>query len=244
MSFLKIILIAICLPLISSQDLCQLIAPNGSYKGLGIYKRYNFSEPIYAFFRDYWMYNKQGIEWKVIFGINETNDVRIEVDYQSIQAINTSIVKRLGLFVTPKFDVWPYIVLHCDFIRSKGEANDLKVNCRDTYSGSHIKVRDVNDWLDSIFINQDDPLESHFISVNKKNKTITKYLYYDDTLEDIIAVPCYIVYLETCPIIKFIEQMDDSLFRQIESIDEYSQTSVNSPRLFQCFDMVNLESVK
>ena len=222
MSFLKIISIAICLPLISSQDLCQLIAPNGSYKGLGIYKTYNYSNQIHSFFHDYWMYNKQGIEWKVILDINETNDVKIEIDYQSIQAINKSIVKRLEFVLTPILGDWPiYSIFHCDVLKYEREANDWEIVCKAilvTSSGSHIKVRDVNDWLDSVFINHDYPKPIRFILVNKKNKTIKKYLYYDRYVQTMIAIQCNIT---TCPDIEFIEQMDDSLVRQIDSVVDY-----------------------
>ena len=188
MSFLKIILIAICLPLISSEDLCELIAPNGSYKGLGIYKRYEYKEFLKVVFLGYWMYNKQGMEWKVMFEINETNNVNIEVDYQSIQAINTSIVIRLGLFTIPIAD-WPgFFVFYCDIFRSQGEANDLEVDCRniiDLLSSSHVYGRDVYDLLDSVFIHQDFPLQlpSRYILVKKTNKTIKKYLRYDSKLK-------------------------------------------------------------
>ena len=224
MSFLKIILIAISLPLISSEDLCQLIAPNGSFKGLGIYKRYEYKEFLKAVFLGYWMYNKQGMEWKVMFEINETNDVNIEVDYQSIQAINTSIIKRLGLFTYPIKD-WPrFYVFNCDVFRSQGKANDLEVDCRnifDTSSGSHLSVRDVNDLLDSVFIHQKIPLAlpSHYILVNKTNKTIHKYFHYDGKLEAMITLPCNQM---TCSDIRFIEQMDDSLVRQIDSTVDYN----------------------
>ena len=222
MSFLKIILITICLPLISSEDLCQLIAPNGSYKGLGIYKTYNYSNQIHSFFHEFWMYNKQGMEWKVMLDINETNDVNIEVDYQSIQAINTSIVKRLEFVLTPILGDWPlYSIFHCDILKYEREANYWEIVCKAilvTSTGSHIKVRDGNDWLDSVFINHDYPKPIRFILVNKKNKTIKKYLYYDRYVQTMIAIQCNQM---TCPDIEFIQQMDDSLVRQIDSVVDY-----------------------
>ena len=92
MSSFVILLFINCLPMILCQDLCQLIAPNNTYKGIGIYKRFNWLESY-----EYWMYNRQGLEWRVVINTSDWENPVFVIDYESNREMNINITQRFGI---------------------------------------------------------------------------------------------------------------------------------------------------
>ena len=96
--------------MILCQDLCQLIAPNNTYKGVGIYQRFNVSGDY-----EYWMYNRQGLEWRVVINASEFGNPVFVVDYESKREINRNISQRFGIFVN-NYPTNLYYPMICDII--------------------------------------------------------------------------------------------------------------------------------
>jgi hypothetical protein len=216
--------------LISCQDWCSVIAPNGQYMGTSLYKR--FSEDKGE--GEYWMDNKQGLEW--IVNIND-KDMTIEgMDFGSKRKMSKETVKRFGLYFIDKVGSDPLkyeIAINCDLIGNNSKRQLFCVFKNREYYPSDSKKNiiyfdaDVTKTLigDRVFIKPDPSLISngnYMLAINKRNRSDILILDFDYKTDDVTINQCTSD-ISRCSSPKFIEQMEDSLLKQFDSAIEFER---------------------
>ena len=218
MSSFVILLFIICHPVIC-KDLCQLIAPNNTYNGVGIYQRFNVSG------NEYWMYNRQGLEWKVVINTSDWENPVFVMDYESKREINRNIRQRFGIFVN-NYPTNLYYPMICDII-----GDSKRFVCHIVSDSINIINRiefKLNNWNNRVkeflFVNiypmsilvpdKEKRKERNIISLNKQTNTLHLRPCDSDNVD-----------CSTFPILRYIEQMDKSLLATIVSALDYTQHS-------------------
>ena len=86
---------------ISCEDWCSLIKPNGTYKGLGMYRYFEVQDKGIGSFL---MYNRAGAEWK--FQINYTDDMLSlkMIENSTKESANEDVVHRIGFYIFHRSD--------------------------------------------------------------------------------------------------------------------------------------------
>ena len=200
-----------CLSLTSCQDWCEVIAPNKTYIGLGIYRQYKELDS-----GQYWMYNKQGLKWKVNFTVDASGHSNIIMEYSSIVNVNDQINQGFGIYYeTPGL----YYYINCEII-------DKYVNCSYMYNINTTNTRIVTDQFNSSNqLNSDFkylkpyPSQTHdnyLTAINKNNIEVRRSVRLEP------GVLQYSNCSNICPSIPMVDQMNASLFARIDSIADYN----------------------
>ena len=205
-----IIIFMYCLSLTSCQDWCEVIAPNKTYRGLGIYREYKELDS-----EQYWMYNKQGSVWKVNFTLDANGHSNITMVNSSIKSFTDRISQLFGIYYeTPEHR---YYSINCAIFHKY-------VICTYLYpapNGSQITddLTHANQLNSDFVYLKPYPSQRHdnyLIAINKnarQNRTIVR------------LQPRHIQYSDCsniCPSIPMVDEMNASLFARIDSIADYN----------------------
>ena len=229
MSSFAILLFIICLPVILCQDLCQLIAPNGHYKGLGIYQLWDMSGGKWV----YWMYNKQGLEWKVVINASDAKNLIFVNDYDSKREMNINIEQRFGVkaFLSTSSVV-------CDIIENEWI-------CRNNLLNKVIEIQKSpeTNLTDKVFMifnilfplyetNIEIYVLKNFFMINKQNKKERYKLIVSEEEGTIAILPLEDGTTENLKIWNYLELLNDLLFQSIESIVDYFIFEIEDDKYF------------
>ena len=211
LNFRPILFFVCCLSLTSCQDWCEVIAPNNRYEGLGVYREYG----------QYWLYNRQGLKWKVNFDFNETGHSNITMDYSSIEEENPDIVQRFDISYEEimnnnySANCWTYVQnvenrVNCSYISTnQSMSHSYDITYRLGYDLVYFKPfpsQMHDNWL---------------LAISKMDRNFRwKVVFEPSKLE-------YQACFDECPSIPMVDQMDGSLFENIDSIVEFESESHN-----------------
>ena len=204
----KVIFFVYCLSLTSCQDWCEVIAPNKTFKGLGIYHEYNQSG-----YGQYWFHNEQGLKWKVNLDFNNTGFVKIVMDYNSTQRERQDI-QRFSIFYERQNDNYCYI--NClSYVDNQVYCNHFII--RQTFFRFYTTV-DQNPLGHSFLYMKPFPSKKHdnwLLAINKTDR-FDRWTVRFDPLK-VEYQPCD----DNCTSIPMIDQMNGSLFATLNSIVEF-----------------------
>ena len=207
-----ILFIVCCLSLTSCQDWCEVIAPNNTYKGLGIYNLYG----------QYWFYNKQGLKCKFNFDINKRGQSNIPMDYSSVEKENQDIVQRFDIsYEKPKNN---YYIVNCWTYEQNVEN---RVNC--SYVSVHQSITRSYDTTDEHKLDRNFVYLKPFPSQIHDNWLLAVNKIDRNDRWKVIFEPSKLDYQrcgDECPSIPVVEHMDGSLFGRIDSIVEFERDDI------------------
>ena len=199
-----------CLSLTSCEDWCEVIAPNKTYKGLGIYRQYKELDS-----GQYWMYNKQGLQWKVDFTLDASGHSNITMVNSSIRRLTNRVNMFFGLYYEISDN--RYYSINCRKI-------DGLTYCQYLYPGPDGSPTSYNlthdNQLNSDFVYlklyPSQTQDNYLIAINKNNRQNRTRVKLEPP--DIQYSDCSNI----CPSIPMVDQMKASLFARIDSIADYN----------------------
>lgn len=191
--------------LVNCDDLCSALKPNGQYKGVKIYLRFENGKD------SLWMTNRNGIEWKIHF----TEDGDITANDTSIRNVSpTNLIDRIT-FVD--VILGESLTIECDVTVTQPE-HHKRVNCT---NGQSV---DVND--NSVFVGRyqmNDENLTYYLEVNKDNRKQWFVIGFtgNPSSPEIYRKDCNEQNLtddQMCKRSQFIDDINDQRFSRLDSV--------------------------
>ena len=202
-------------------DWCPLVKPNGNYGGLGLFHR--FADSLTDSGKDYVVFNRAGHEWSAQF--KSATDLTLEMIDSSVKAVeDKGIVNKFGTFALydPKLKKPGGRPRECSVI-SMAEKG-YQINCRDAQQNA-INALNSSGSTDlvimKVYANITEKEQSSCLIFYKDSTNKSEYFEFNP-FEEWLQSDCSQSQKEMCRVPLFVQQMDDSLFRAIDSVVDFS----------------------